>query len=179
MPATVPATASVSPTARKPFGCGAAAASPAQRHLAGPRDQKLLSPSTSAVSDSAGRASDPAGTAPAGAGTGAAAGPVRSGRQWAPALPPPTHAPSGRAGRRPRGRALRSSLGFLTSRQPQAGALHHWAARQPPRGLARAWLRPAGAAQTPRSTLDPGCRFCQDGTGLASPAHADLRPARR
>lgn len=50
--------------ARKPLVCRAAALSPVQRRLAGPRDQKLLSPSTLGVSDSAGgrRCRVPVGT---------------------------------------------------------------------------------------------------------------------
>ena len=44
----------LSPAARKPFVCKAATFSPVQKRLASPIDQKLLSPSTSGVTDSAG-----------------------------------------------------------------------------------------------------------------------------
>ncbi|KAM5324798.1 ubiquitin carboxyl-terminal hydrolase 40 isoform 2-T3 [Glossophaga mutica] len=54
---------------RKPSECGAATSSPAQGRLASPTDRKLPSPSTSAVSDSAGPAGVPWAPHPVRAGT--------------------------------------------------------------------------------------------------------------
>lgn len=175
VPATVPATASVSPTAKKPSGCRAAARSPAQRHLAGPRDQKLPSPSTSAVSDSTGSAGVPAGTAPSWSGTEAAAGPARSAagaglrRSRHKLLPAPASGPLGflPAQTRPPVRGPQRPHEPTAASSRQASALHHSATRRAPEGAAQTWPRLAGAtgaAQTlPRTTLDPNCRFYKDG----------------